>query len=297
LNNILDLKSEIISSFVEHLTAGFLAVAKTDMSILSKTPARWTVLFRILSIAATHHIASSYSFELICLITSGHPNSPLTADHFGDCVDLLLSFSGVLGPLPNIISASPGRKETKNGVSLALDRALKAIEKLYNLHLIIPKLIDDPETQSKRFWFEFWLPVLSGLGQQGSHPSVDIRHLAMSYLQSLLLSDELSRAADQNNELQHRIDCFDIVLFPMFEELGILDTSPDTSGGSETLARACVLITKTFLHFTPKLIESKEYIRIWTKILDLFSLVQQKASQENGFAVCFYHFSLLLILL
>jgi brefeldin A-resistance guanine nucleotide exchange factor 1 len=266
--------------------AGFLAVAKADMAILSKIPFRWTVLFRILSISATHPMASSYSFELTCLIVSGHPDSHVAADHFGDCVDLLLSFSGVLGPLPNLMPSSPTRKEAKNGISLALDRALKAIEKLYNLHLIIPKLIDASGPQSKRSWFEFWLPVLCGLQQQCSHPSADIRHLAMSYLQRLLLSDELGHAVDQNKELQNRIDCFDIVIFPIFDELKTLDTVGDSAGGSETLVRGCVLVTKAFLHFTPSIAASKEFKRVWSKILDLFaSVVQTAVAKDNLYAV------------
>ncbi|KAJ3373469.1 GDP/GTP exchange factor for ARF [Kappamyces sp. JEL0680] len=300
LNQLLGLPSETIRIFVEHLIAGFLVITKTDMSILSKHPNRWSVLFRALSISSTHPTASLYSFELTCLIISGHPDSPVTAEHFGECVDLLLSFSsGIFEPVHNKVSAVNGSgavsalppqsersvraaSDMKQSTNGALDRALKAIEKLYNLHLIIPKLIDVSGAQTQRSWYEFWLPVLSGLGQQCSHPSPEIRHQAISLLQRLLLSDELSKAADQGNEQQRRIDCFEIVLFPILDELKSLVSSFDVAGGSESLVRGCGLATKVFLHFSHSMRQGKEYGRIWIKQLDYFEVFLNMAAATNN---------------
>lgn len=304
-------------SFAEQLTAGFLAVTKTDISILSKQPSRWETLFRVLSISATHPIASSYSFELTSLLLSGHPDSPVNAEHFGECVDLLLSFSsGVFGSINHIRATGTSSKGTtassssdsvsspllpkaareqaaKPNMVVALNRALKAIEKLYNLHLIIPRLIDSSGAQSQRgtdsinaAWFEFWLPVVSGLGQQCSHPSVDIRHQALSHLQRILLSEEFTIAVDQNHESEHRVECFDIVLFPMLDELSSLDISLDAIGGAETLVRACVLVTKVFLKFATAPLQNKEYVRLWTRILEYFGvLVTSSSAKRNEYAV------------
>ena len=87
------LPADTILVFGEHLTAGFVSLAKTNMAIFSKHQSRWNILFRILSVNATHPVASLYSFELTCLVISGHPDSPVTAEHFGECVDLLISYS------------------------------------------------------------------------------------------------------------------------------------------------------------------------------------------------------------
>lgn len=167
---LLSLKTETIYAFAEQLAAGFLAVTKTDMAIFSKHPSRWATLFRVLSTSATHPTAATYSFELTCLIISEHPDSPVTADHFGECVDLLLSFSsGVVDTIkhgtspakktpilseplnelqpPNLVKVSDSQRVS---ISLALERALQAIEKLYNMHLLIPRLIDSKGTQSQR---------------------------------------------------------------------------------------------------------------------------------------------------
>lgn len=135
-------------------------------------------------------------------------------------------------------------------------------------------------------WFEFWLPVLSGLGQQCYHPSIDIRNQALSYLQKIFLSDELNVAATQEDECEHRIECFDIILFPLLEELANMDISPELITSSEVLVRTCVLVTKVFLRFSLMLLPSKEYTRIWAKILDSFGLlILLSEKKRNDFAV------------
>lgn len=40
-------------------------------------------------------------------------------------------------------------------------------------------------------WFEFWLPILSGLGQQCYHPCKEIRHASIGLLQKSLFTPEL----------------------------------------------------------------------------------------------------------
>ncbi|KAJ3259131.1 GDP/GTP exchange factor for ARF [Boothiomyces macroporosus] len=278
--------SETVHSFAEQLTAGFLAVSKTDMSILSKHPSRWATLIRVLSISATHPIASSYSFELTSLIISGHPDSPVTADHFGECVDLLLSFSsGVFGSFnhgkkilkPSSVASTPEssnanspsigkegpREQPRATMGVALERALKAVEKLYNLHNIIPKLIQSSGTLPEKAWIEFWLAVLTGLSQQCSHPSVEIRNEALVYLQRIMLSEDLSKAA--NEKPQNTVDLFDMVLFPLFDDL---TSSTELVGIADTRFRITSLISKVLLCFSSKLSQSKEFVRLWCKILD-----------------------------
>jgi hypothetical protein len=108
LELLIKLSTETVHTFSEHLVAGFLMIAKTDMSIFSKHSNRWNTLFRVLSITATHPIASAYGFELISLIISGHPGSPITAENFGECVDLLLSFSS------GVVNQNGGNNVGKN---------------------------------------------------------------------------------------------------------------------------------------------------------------------------------------
>jgi hypothetical protein len=84
-----------------------------------------------------------------------------------------------------------------------------------------------------------------------------------------LLSDELSLAADQNKDMQNRIDCFDIVIFPLLADLCEVDQKADAIGSGETNLRACGLVTKVFLCFAPVLVKHKEFNRIWINTLDV----------------------------
>lgn len=167
------LNTETIHTFAEHLVSGFLAISKNDMKTFSKHPNRWATLLRVLSITATHPHASVFSFELTRLIISDHPDSPVTADNFGECVDLLLSFSaGAFGSIgqprssaikpqiiktsvpgssagsltPNLISSVPSMRN----ITPALDMALQAVENLSDLHAIIPRLTEQSEATPRR---------------------------------------------------------------------------------------------------------------------------------------------------
>jgi hypothetical protein len=173
LELLLKLNTETVHSFAEHLVSGFLTISKTDMKILSKNSNRWATLLRVLSITATHPQASVYSYELTRLIVSGHPDSPVTADNFGECVDLLLSFSsGVFGSIgqprasaikPQLIKPSTPRGSTgtsapnitasvssMKNITPALDMALQAVENLSDLHVIIPRLTEQSEATPRR---------------------------------------------------------------------------------------------------------------------------------------------------
>jgi hypothetical protein len=132
-------------------------------------------------------------------------------------------------------------------------------------------LIDDTGAQRERAWFEFWLPVISGLGQQCSHPSIEIRHQAIAFLQRILLSEELAAAADKSHETKKRVDIFDIVLFPMFQDLCQVDVLADIIGNAETNLRVCVMTTKVLLQFASILASNNDFDRLWITILDYMS--------------------------
>jgi hypothetical protein len=86
-------------------------------------------------------------------------------------------------------------------------------------------------------------------------------------LQRLFLSNELAGAADADDCIRSRFDCFEIVLFPLVEDLAALDQSIDPAGCGETFVRACGLLTKVFLTFSIILQNDNRFGEIWFKIL------------------------------
>ncbi|KAJ1334409.1 hypothetical protein BSLG_007564 [Batrachochytrium salamandrivorans] len=310
LDKVSKLSVDLLNVMSESLIAGLLAVIMTDISIVAKHQSRWLTVLHVLSATSSHPGAAPFGFEAACLLVSNHPDSPVTADNFGECVDLLISFVTATGPnvansfenphppapipisgvppMGGTLSRTPTRDSKKSPEARSplishradshrstqlspLERALKAVEKLYSLHTKIPKLIEATGIQAQRAWFEFWLPVLSGLGQLCYHPSRDVRQQALTLLQRSLLSPELEESlvsAPTLASVESRIDCFDNVLFPLLDELLKLEVYRiDPRGIEETRVRAVGLLAKIFLRFMPLLSKSNELSRIWVRIL------------------------------
>ncbi|KAL5038865.1 GDP/GTP exchange factor for ARF [Batrachochytrium dendrobatidis] len=312
LDKVSKFPADLMHAVGESLVAGLLSVLMTNISIVAKHQSRWLTVLHVLSATSSHPGAASFGFEAACLLVSNHPDSPVTADNFGECVDLLISFvtatasstgaittSTELQPLisnvqighvsghtsPARVSVREQRSQTEARSPLLvhraepicstqlspLDRALMAIEKLYKLQTKIPKLIETTGIQSKRAWFEFWLPVLSGLSQLCYHPLREVRQQALTLLQRSLLSTELEMSLGETATIvsvECRVDCFDNVLYPLLDELlrpEVYRLNPH--GIEETRVRAVALLSKIFLRFMPLLVNSKELPRIWVRIL------------------------------
>nr|KAJ3421719.1 GDP/GTP exchange factor for ARF [Polyrhizophydium stewartii] len=242
------LPSETLNAIADSLIAGLLAVIKTDIGIVSRHPERWETVLHLLSATSGNAAAAPYGFEAACLLVSNHPDSPVTAENFGECVDLLISFVA------------------------ALDRALRAVDRLYGLQTKIPRLVSATGIHPQRAWFELWLPVLSGLGQLCYHPSREVRQQAQTLLQRSLLSAELDESLGTHpapSATETRIDAFDNVLFPLLDELLKPEVhAMDPAGIEETRVRAVGLVDKVFLRFLPRLVKSKELLRVWVRVLN-----------------------------
>jgi hypothetical protein len=137
------------------------------------------------------------------------------------------------------------------------------MEKLYQLHSLIPKWVSEQNTSPERQWFEYWLPILSGLSQQCVHPSIEVRHQALVYLQRLLLSTELHQVL--HFKVENRIECFDVVVFPLLE---ILSTTKqlDPIGLGETNLRLANFACKVLLQYAQHL-NTGELTTVWSQVL------------------------------
>lgn len=234
---------------------------------------------------------------------TGNPSQPsiINHDNFGEYVDLLISFAGaarvmaVSGNNASIHSDDDGfdsssdRKSSRNesprptgrpgsgrnvspsnvartpSSQASIDRAIKAVEQLYKLHAKIPLLTEGANIKSERAWYEFWLPILSGLGQQCYHPCREVRQTAVTFLQRALLSPEL----DKIEFPELFIDLFEHILFPLLEELLKREVaSLDPKGMDETRMRASGLMCKIFLHHFGKLIKCKDVKGLWVRMLE-----------------------------
>ncbi|KAI8903041.1 hypothetical protein EDD86DRAFT_250662 [Gorgonomyces haynaldii] len=225
---------------------------------IEKHPDRWRLCVRLMNLASP--LSAATSFELASIFVSDHPESILSVDTFAECVDILIS------------QTAASKEEDK----IYTERAVKAVEKLYHLHLMIPGYIE------KSAWFEFWLPVLSGLSQQCCHPYKEVRVNALSFLQRLLLSTGLQETLPPEPAGSGQLECLENVVFPLLDELLKPEIAKlDLQSIDETRLRAMGLLTKVYLTFLPQLRGTKEFERVWSEILDYCGRYIHVASVEG----------------
>ncbi|KAJ3135959.1 GDP/GTP exchange factor for ARF [Physocladia obscura] len=289
------LSQAALNIVAEQLMAGLLQLIKTDPTLIRRYPKAGDIV-HLLSATALHTEASRFSLEIACILVSEGPSSPMTADNFGECIDLLMSFSNATGviTLNSLASASPepGKgaaispritsTQKSTVVQAANERAAKALDKVFSLNVRIPIMILKAGIGRERAWFEFWLPILSGFAQQCCNPAKEIRQHSLTLLQRSLLSPELEStvlvpkpnatgAIDEitTSTLETGVDCFENVLFPLLEELLKPEIGRlDGTGMSETRMRVAGLLCKIFLQYLNHLLRYKDLPKLWVKILD-----------------------------
>ncbi|KXS16367.1 Sec7-domain-containing protein [Gonapodya prolifera JEL478] len=278
-----NLPLDLMSSVVEQIMRGLVALIRSGISGGSSCV---EPTLDLLSIGTVHPQASQHAIEAVSILMSGtgeHASSYVTPENFGEFVDLLIGFVASAGTLiaQSMIdedqiksnnqtgwgrSGSQRQQRTKivklETVQQSVQRAVVALDKLYMLHAQIPELVSKGQFSQERAWFEFWLPILSGLSQSCYHPSREIRQHGLTYLQRLLLSAELGYG-------EHSIDCFENVIFPLLDELLKLEVfRMDPAGMDETRMRAVGLLSKVFLQSLPQLSRWSEFQHLWTRILE-----------------------------
>ena len=138
-------------------------------------------------------------------------------------------------------------------------------------------------------WFEFWLPILCGIGQQTYHPLKEVRQHAFAYLQRALLSPVLESSAGSVSSCETWVDVFENVLFPLLEELlqNEVFGKMDKTGVDEARLSTCSLLCKIFLQFLPKLESYSELDILWMKLLEYLLKFMMK-NEKQGFLVRFW---------
>ena len=119
-------------------------------------------------------------------------------------------------------------------------------------------------------WTQFALPLLVALARQCTNPYRELRHLAVSNLQRILLGPATFITGDDSNAADDE-DIFNQVLFPLIDDLLKPEVMQrDPIGMTETRMRACSLLCRAFLHFEIQQNDETRDIRdTWLQLLDL----------------------------
>ncbi|KAI9097391.1 hypothetical protein DFS34DRAFT_621510 [Phlyctochytrium arcticum] len=301
---------ESFKKVVVHLSAGLTTLMKTNPESVSANRPSRDLLVKLLTRATDFPIASSQTFQAATyLVGETGQDTFVTQENFSDCVDLLSSFvpssfddditsirkgkSGGANVSESATLSASGsfrhlHKDTPQAsrspeMQLVVDRALMALEKIGKLQHQVPHLVGKDGKQQNRVFFEFWLPILSSLGQQTTNPIREIRQLAITQLQKVILSSELESGCWSNSNTISA-DCFENVLFPMLDTLLNPEVARiDPIGMEETRVRVAALLSKSFLHFLAALQGWTEFPDLWLRILDYMRRVIQISETEYSY--------------
>jgi brefeldin A-resistance guanine nucleotide exchange factor 1 len=247
------LNRNVVAVIGEALMAGVYRLVKMGGPWLCEEKC-YTAVMHLISMTSFHKDASKHSFETALLLMN---DSVICTNNFGEIVDLLVGFSTVVG-------TEESNSKTKT-VAPNVERAVQALDKLFQIQFRIPGIVLQQGHGVSAAWSAYWLPVLSGLSQQGYHRNRDIRHTALTLLHRALLLPELEKSL----EPPQWADSFDLILFPLLEELGKPEVYQfDPNGISETRIRAVALICKVFLQHVQLLVSWPSYLEIWFHLLD-----------------------------
>lgn len=112
--------------------AGVAKILEQDATLI-KSPTEWGLVLALVRGSISHPEASKVALVLVEKIVAGEFGPGVTADNFGGLVTILQDFAG-FGGVTAAGRQQRGRKPTTNDVmEPAVERALRAVEALYNL--------------------------------------------------------------------------------------------------------------------------------------------------------------------
>lgn len=151
----------------------------------------------------------------------------------------------------------------------ALRKFIPEFLKTLNANLGMQKLgtVDNMHVHSFLVWKQYSLPLLMSLSRQSTNASREVRHLALTNLQRILLGQHI--LVDESSEQADAV--FNHVVFPLIDDLLRPQVfQRDPRGMPETRLRASALLCKVFMHLQVNDTAKQRDIRVlWIQILDL----------------------------
>jgi brefeldin A-resistance guanine nucleotide exchange factor 1 len=116
-------------------------------------------------------------------------------------------------------------------------------------------------------WRQYCVPLLASLARHCSNASREIRQVAMTHLQRLILGPLVPVAEGGQRQIE---ELFSRVIFPMLDDL-LKDQvyQRDPADMPETRLRASALLCKAFMHFEVHENLQADIRVLWIQVLDL----------------------------
>lgn len=244
------LPPSVAISVAQSIVVGMEIIISQYISIINSTT-EWNLVFALLRSTVKNPDASRLSFELVTKLVSPGPGQHITIDNSPGIVMILDEFATASG------TSSPPLPE----------RGRQAIELLASLTGFLP-ITGPAQTTPVDVWKHLYLPLLSSLARQSTNPKREIRHIAVSQLQRILLGPQILLNTFNHSQVE---DIFNRVMFPLMDDLlkpHVIQRDP--KGMPDTRLRASVLLCKSFVHLEVRENQTQVDFKIlWIQILDL----------------------------
>lgn len=124
------------------------------------------------------------------------------------------------------------------------------------------------------------MPLVSSLGRQSTNASREVRHVAISQLQRLLLGPHIVYDEGDHSQVE---EIFNRVVFPLIDELLKPQVNfHDPRGMAESRLRASALLCKAFMHFEVRDRRPQVDIRLlWIQVLDLLDRLMNTDKKDQ----------------
>lgn len=124
-------------------------------------------------------------------------------------------------------------------------------------------------------WNAYALPILVSLSHQSVNPSRDVRNVAITSFQRILMGPQIMHGAG----VLEIVTIFHQAIFPLLQDLledEVFDRDPLPGGMAETRTRASALLCRVFLFYLDSLSADPERLtKLWLEVLDLLEALMK----------------------
>ncbi|KIY43680.1 Sec7-domain-containing protein [Fistulina hepatica ATCC 64428] len=267
LDLLAGLSRSVATAVAEQVIAGVTLLVHEHREII-QSQTEWNLVFALIRSTIVHPEAARRSFELVTNLEIEGPKAVITSDNFSGLITVLDDFALLASVRAENQQGQGNRRQAASTASApVLERGKAAVEKIFDLKKIITPMAEESHLDAEQVWRHLCFPILASLSRQSSNASREIRHIAISALQRMLLGLLVDVESGQIEEVFNR------VLFPLLDDLLKPETmGRDPRGMAETRLRASVLLCKAFMHFEVHDSRAGPDFRIvWIQVLDILA--------------------------
>jgi len=275
------LPPSIAFSAAEQIVSGVVPLIQTQEIVSSQT--EWTIVFSIFRGTVTHQEAAKTTFQIVADYVQDGPKQQVTVDSFPGLITILDEYASAASALINSQKRGPGgrrQQQPSSQHSPVIERGRKAVELLFELKQFIPTFVQNHNIPKNQAWRQYCLPLMASLERQSINSSREIRQVAITHLQRVLLGQYILLEDADQTQVE---EAFNRVVFPLVDELLKPEVfNRDPAGMPETRLRAASLLCKAFMQLEVKEGESQADIRVvWIQVLDLLDRLMNIDRQDQ----------------